>query len=65
MKTHEFIKRHLDPTGAVLEKRDSDHHIYRLPSGRTFLLPVGGKHSECKPYLVSKLKRLMREVATP
>lgn len=61
MKVREFVRTVLRPAGAVLVKKDSDHHIYRLPSGRTLLVPVGGSQSEMAPYLISKFKRLMKD----
>lgn len=61
MKAREFIRKHVIPAGGVLERKDGDHYIYRLPSGRTMLVPVGGKQSEIASYLVSKLKRLCAE----
>lgn len=64
MKSREFVRKVLKPAGAVLERKDGDHHIFRLPSGRTLLVPMGGSQSEIAPYLISKFKRLMRE-ATP
>lgn len=61
MKSREFVRKHVVPAGGVLERKDGDHHVYRLPSGRTLLVPMGGSQSEIAPYLVSKLRRLMRE----
>jgi len=61
MKTREFLRDYLVPTGAVLERKDGDHHVYRLPNGRAFPVPVGGCHTEAKPYLFSKLRRLLAE----
>lgn len=61
MKAREFVRKVLVPAGAVLERKDGDHHIYRLPSGRTLIVPMGGSQSEVASYLVSKFRRLMRE----
>lgn len=61
MKSRAFIRDHVMPAGGVLERKDADHYIYRLPSGRTLLVPVGGRNSEIAPYLISKLKRLLRD----
>lgn len=61
MKAREFVRTVLRPAGAELEKKDGDHHVFRLPSGRTLLVPMGGSQSEIAPYLLSKFKRLMRE----
>lgn len=60
MKSREFIRKFLIPIGAILERKDSDHWIYRLPSGRTIIVPVGGSQGEIASYLVPKLKRLLR-----
>ena len=57
MKAHE-VERKVRELGGVFHKNDSDHKIYRLPNGRLFLVPVGGKHSEARPYLIRKLERL-------
>jgi len=61
MKSRAFVRDVLLPLGATLKKKDGDHHIYALPSGRTILVPMGGSQSEIAPYLISKVKRLMRE----
>lgn len=61
MKSREFIRDYMLPSGGVLMKKDGDHHVYRLPNGRTFIVPVGGKHSEAKPYLVRKLRKMLEE----
>ena len=61
MKSRQFIRQHLTPIGAVLLRKDGDHHVFRLPNGRSFIVPVGGGHSEAKAYLVSKLRRLLNE----
>ncbi|HEX9640565.1 MAG TPA: type II toxin-antitoxin system HicA family toxin [Candidatus Krumholzibacteria bacterium] len=61
MKSREFIRTVLLPAGAELEKKDGSHHIYRLPSGRMLLVPVGGSKTEISPYLESKFRRLMRD----
>jgi hypothetical protein len=63
MKSREFVRDYLIPCGAVLRKKDGDHHVYALPNGRTFVLPMGGGHSEALPYLATKLRRLLREPA--
>lgn len=60
MKSREFVRTILKPAGAVLERKDGDHHVFRLPSGRTLLVPMGGSQSEIAPYLLSKFRRLMR-----
>jgi predicted RNA binding protein YcfA (HicA-like mRNA interferase family) len=62
MKAREF-ERELAAMGAAMVHTDGDHHIWRLPNGERLLVPVGGKHSEIKPYLVSKVKRLLRRPA--
>lgn len=60
MKSREFIRDHVLPSGAVLVKKDGDHHVFRLPNGRQFIVPCGGGHSEAKPYLVAKLRKVLR-----
>jgi len=60
MKPRE-LEQELRRVGAVLEKKDGDHHVWRLPNGSRFDVPTGGKHNREKPYLVAKLKRLLRE----
>jgi predicted RNA binding protein YcfA (HicA-like mRNA interferase family) len=60
MKSREFC-RVVAEAGGVLERKDGDHYIYRLPNGRTLIVPVGGGHTEIAPYLPSKLRRLLRE----
>lgn len=61
MKSKEFVRRILIPAGAVLDHKDGDHHIYRLPNGRTLIVPIGGSKTEAKSYLLAKFRRLMRE----
>lgn len=61
MKSRAFIRDYVVPAGGVLVRKDGDHHVYRLPSGRDMIVPVGGKQSEIAPYLFSKLKRLLRD----
>lgn len=63
MKSREFVRKHLAPAGAVLVKKDGDHHVYRLPNGKIMVVPMGGGHSEAKPYLVKRLQRLLEERA--
>lgn len=65
MKSREFVRDHLLACGAVLDRKDGDHHVFLLPNGRRFLMPMGGGHSEALPYLVSKLRRLLREPVHP
>lgn len=61
MKSREFVRKHLAPAGALLVKKDGDHHVYRLPNGKTMVVPMGGSHSEARPYLVKRLRRLLEE----
>lgn len=61
MKSREFIRDHVLPAGGVLAKKDGDHHVYRFPNGKAMVVPVGGKHSEAKPYLVRRLQKLLEE----
>lgn len=59
MKTHQFIEM-VRQAGGVLEERKDDHWFFRLPNGERLLVPHGGKYTEARPYLISKLKRLLR-----
>jgi predicted RNA binding protein YcfA (HicA-like mRNA interferase family) len=59
MKSREFVRDHLVPAGAQLVKKDGDHHVYRLPNGKRMIVPMGGSHSEAKPYLVRRLQKLL------
>lgn len=61
MKAREFIRNHVLPAGGVLMKKDGDHYVYRFPNGKMMLVPVGGRHSEAKPYLVRRLQKLLEE----
>lgn len=60
MKAREFVREHVLPAGAVLEKKDGDHHVFRLPNGRTIAVPMGGSQSEASPGLIARFKRLVR-----
>ena len=59
MKPRE-LEQELRRVGAVLVKKDGDHHVWELPNGARFDVPCGGKHNREKPYLVTKLRRLLR-----
>lgn len=61
MKSREFVRKHVEPAGGVLERKDGDHHIYRLPNGRKLVVPMGGSNTETHPYLLARLKRLLRQ----
>lgn len=61
MKAREFVRDHVLPAGGVLAKKDGDHHVFRLPNGRTLIVPMGGSQSEAGSYLLPKLRRLLRE----
>lgn len=61
MKSNAFIRDFVIPSGGVLVKRDGHHHHYRLPNGRTFVVPVGGTMSEAGRYLLPKLRRALAE----
>lgn len=63
MKAREFIRDHVLPSGAVLARRDGDHYIFRLPNGKIFIVPMGGKHSEARPYLLKRLQKLLEAPA--
>jgi predicted RNA binding protein YcfA (HicA-like mRNA interferase family) len=59
VKSREFVRKYLTPIGARCVKRMGDHHVYELPNGAKIQVPMGGAHSEAKPYLVRRLKRLL------
>jgi len=59
MKAREFVRDHLMPAGAKLVKKDGDHHVYELPNGKRMVVPMGGSHSEARPYLVKRLQKLL------
>jgi predicted RNA binding protein YcfA (HicA-like mRNA interferase family) len=61
VKSRAFVRDYVIPAGGVLERKDGDHYIYRLPNSRTLIVPMGGAHTEIAPYLLPKLKRLLRE----
>lgn len=60
MKSKEFIRKIVTPSGAELLRKDGTHWIFRLPNGQRFLVPVGGSdHTECKSYLERRFRRLL------
>jgi predicted RNA binding protein YcfA (HicA-like mRNA interferase family) len=60
MKSKEFIRKIVLPTGAVLLKRDGTHQIFELPNGQRFHVPTGGRnHTEAGAYLQTRFRRLM------
>ena len=61
MKAREFVRDHVLPAGGVLVRKDGDHHVYRLPNGRTIAVPMGGSQSEASTGLIAKFKRLLRD----
>lgn len=64
MKSREF-ERFLLSKGCTLVRTDGDHHIWQLPNGRKMVVPVGGRHTEAKPYLEARYRRLQREAPEP
>lgn len=58
MKSKEFIRKVLRPAGAVLVKKDDDHHVYRLQNGRTIAIPCSGTR-EVSIGLLQRYKRLV------
>lgn len=64
MKARE-LARELIRQGAVLERKDGDHLVFMLPSGRQLILPFGGKHSDVKSYVIAKIRRLWPEWSPP
>ncbi len=63
MKSRAFVRDVLKPAGAVLERKDGDHHIYRLPSGRTLIVPMGGSQSGERRHGSGATSELAREAA--
>lgn len=63
MKAREF-ERQLAKDGCVLAYTDGDHHVWRLPNGAKLIVPFGGKHSDLKPYVERRYRRLLREGVT-
>lgn len=61
MKAREFVRDHVLPAGGELVKKVGDHHVFRLPNGRTIEVPMGGSQSEASRYLLRKLRRLLAE----
>jgi predicted RNA binding protein YcfA (HicA-like mRNA interferase family) len=61
MKAREFVRKFVIPAGGELLRKDGDHHIYRLPNGRTFVVPMGGSQTEASAFLAPKLRRRLRE----
>jgi len=64
VKAKQFVRDHVLPAGGELLKKDGDHHVYRFPNGRVMVVPMGGKHSEAKPYLVRRLEKLIAGTGT-
>jgi len=60
MKSKEFIRKVVMPSGATLVRKDGTHWIFKLPNGQRFTVPVGGgDHTECGAYIERRFKRLM------
>jgi len=57
MKAREF-ERILSRDGCSLVRRAGDHHMWKLPNGQTFVVPVGGKHTDVKKYLLTRYTKL-------
>jgi predicted RNA binding protein YcfA (HicA-like mRNA interferase family) len=60
MKSKEFIRKVLLPSGARLVKVRGDHHVFLLPNGRKFDVPVGGSQTELAGYMEAKFRSAMR-----
>lgn len=60
MKTREF-ERQLAAEGCVLAYTDADHHVWKLPNGAKLIVPFGGKHSDLKPYVERRYRKLLRD----
>lgn len=57
------LRRELIDAGAVLDKRDGDHHWFRLPDGQRVCLPMGGGHSNSSPGIERKVRRALQQLA--
>lgn len=64
MKAREF-ERQLARDGCVLAHTDGDHHVWRLPNGAMLVVPFGGKHSDLKPYVERRYRKLRRDGVIP
>lgn len=60
MKSKEFIRKVLVPAGAQFLKVRGDHHVYLLPNGRKFDVPMGGSQTELSKYMEPKFRAAMR-----
>jgi predicted RNA binding protein YcfA (HicA-like mRNA interferase family) len=60
MKSKEFVRKVLVPSGARFLKVRGDHHVYLLPNGRKFDVPIGGSQTELSGYMESKFRSAMR-----
>lgn len=58
-RVHEF-ETFLREQGCEMVGNHDDQHVWRLPNGLKFKVPVGGKHADAKDYLMSKYRRMMR-----
>lgn len=62
MKAREFVRDYVKPAGGVLQRKDGDHHVYRMPCGRKIAVPMGGRQTEVSQSLVAQLRRIVGAV---
>lgn len=60
MKTRDVIRELVD-AGAVLVRKRGDHHIYKLPTGLTVSVSVGGTRNEITYGMVHKVRKLIAQ----
>lgn len=60
MKSREFVRKIMAPAGAKFVKVRGDHHVYLLPNGRKFDVPMGGSQTELSKYMLAKFRAAMR-----
>ena len=61
MKSREFVRKVLVPSGARFLKARGDHHVYLLPNGRKFDVPMGGSQTELSKFMESKFRAAMSD----
>lgn len=62
VKARDLARALLD-AGGVIDKRDGDHHWFRLPDGQRVCLPMGGGHSNSSPGIERKVKRALQQLS--
>ena len=64
MKSREFVRKVMLPAGARFLKVRGDHHVYVLPNGQKFDVPIGGSQTELSKFMESKFRAAMRKKAS-